>query len=303
VFFVSFSHGYKGDPSGNIRRALDHFIDQDMVARIMDKYYVEGGKETTKPFKSLQMWSLKPSQHLLETTVLANFCEVWLAKHNDDNTPTGGLVGINRLTKVQLPTIASLYGAILAGVDYVIMGAGIPLKVPGLLDNLVKGQTATFPVDVAGTDNEFLIEFSPQAFWQAAGKADLAQLPLKRPKFVPIVSSVVLAQSMLKRANGEGPTKGIDGFVVELSTAGGHNAPPRGFRYDPVAKSHAVDLNERGEPIYGPKDDVDLEKFAKVVAGKVPFWMAGAYAHADKFCDCIAGRWLTRHLLFEKSLH
>ena len=168
------------------------------------------------------------------------------------------------------------------------MGAGIPLKVPGVLDKLSRGQKATFPIDVAGMDKEYFMEFSPEAFWEAAGKPDLAAVSHQRPKFVPIVSSVVLAQSMLKRADGEGPTKGIDGFVVELSTAGGHNAPPRGFRYDPVAKSHAMDLNERGEPVYGPKDDVDLRKFAKVVEGKVPFWMAGAYAHADKFRDAIA---------------
>jgi nitronate monooxygenase len=84
----------------------------------------------------------------------------------------------------------------------------------------------------------------------------LAERTLKRPSFVPIVSSVVLAQSMLKRANGIGPTRGIQGFVVELPTAGGHNAPPRGFRYDPVGKTHAVDLNDKGEPLYGSKDEV-----------------------------------------------
>ena len=123
-----------------------------MVARMMDKYYVQGGKDLDKSFKSLQMWSLKPTQHLLEATVLANFCEVWLASHNDDDTPTEGIIGINRLTKVQLPTMASLYGAMLAGVDYVIMGAGIPLKVPGVLDNLSKGQAAHFPIDIAGSD-------------------------------------------------------------------------------------------------------------------------------------------------------
>ena len=277
-----------GDPSGGIRRALAHFPDQDMVGRLMDKYYIEGGKDTDKSFKSLQMWSIKPNQHLLEATVVANFCEVWLAKHNDDNSPTGGLVGINRLTKVQLPTMASLYGAMLADVDFVIMGAGIPLKVPGVLDNFAEGKPAKFPIDIAGMENDFYMEFSPEAFWTAAGKPELAKRQLKRPNFLPIVSSVVLAQSMLKRADGKGPTKGIQGFVVELPAAGGHNAPPRGFRYDPVAKSHAVDLNEKGEPVYGPKDDVDLEKFAKVVKDKVPFWMAGAYAHADKFRECIA---------------
>lgn len=270
-----------------MRRALAHFPDQDMATRIIDKYFIPGGKESENSFKSLPMWNLKPNQHLLEVTVVANFCEVWLAKHNKDNTPTGGIVGINRLTKVQFPTIASLYGAMLAEVDYVIMGAGIPLTVPGILDNLSEGIAAIFPIDVAGSEEDYRMEFSPEAFWTAAGKPEIAKNPLPRPNFLPIVSSVVLAQSMLKRANGKGPTKGINGFVVELPSAGGHNAPPRGFRYDPVAKSHAVDLNERGEPIYGPKDDVDLTKFANTIKGKVPFWMAGAYAHADKFCDVI----------------
>lgn len=175
----------------------------------------------------------------------------------------------------------------LADVDYVIMGAGIPLTVPGILDNLSEGKTATFPMDVQGSDEDYHTEFSPEAFWTAAGKPELAKKHLKRPNFVPIVSSVVLAQSMLKRANGKGPTKGIQGFVMELPTTGGHNAPPRGFRYDPVAKSHAIDLNKRGEPVYGPKNKVDLSKFAKAVKDKVPFWMAGAYAHADKFKDAI----------------
>jgi nitronate monooxygenase len=221
--------------------------------------------------------------------VLANFCEVWLAKHNDDSSPIdGAFVGINRLTKVALPTCASLYGAMLADVDYVIMGAGIPLTVPGILDCFADGnKDASFGVEVAGTKDDYYTKFSPKEFWTNSGKPELVdKLKLNRPNFVPIVSSVVLAQSMLKRANGKGPNCGIDGFVIELPTAGGHNAPPRGFRYDPVAKSHAVDLNEKGEPIYGPKDEVDLLKFLKASKG-LPFWLAGSYAHADKFVDII----------------
>jgi len=99
-----------------------------MAQRILDKYFIEGGKPAMQSFKSLPLWTLEPPQSLLEACVVANFCEVWLAKHNDDSTETGGLVGINRLTKVQLPTLASLYGAILADVDYVIMGAGMYLS-------------------------------------------------------------------------------------------------------------------------------------------------------------------------------
>ena len=83
--------------------------------------------------------------------------------------------------------------------------------------------------------------------------------PLKRPLFYAIISSNVLATAMIKRATGR-----VDGFIVETPTAGGHNAPPRG----------PLQLNEIGEPIYGEKDVVDLEKLAQ--AG-LPFWMAGSY--------------------------
>eukprot|EP00961_Rhodomonas_salina_P061167 821167-Rhodomonas_salina.1 len=44
---------------------------------------------------------------------------------------------------------------------------------------------------------------------------------------------------------GLGVSLGIQGFVIETSFAGGHNAPPRGFRYDAVAKSHKLALNDK----------------------------------------------------------
>jgi len=99
-----------------------------MAERILNKYFIEGGKSEMQPFRSLPVWTMEPSQALLEVAVVANFCEVWLAKHDDDGREiTKGPVGMNRLTKVQLPTLASLYGAMLAGVDYIIMGAGMSL--------------------------------------------------------------------------------------------------------------------------------------------------------------------------------
>ncbi|GAX18777.1 hypothetical protein FisN_26Hh076 [Fistulifera solaris] len=263
---------------GDMLRALRHFPDQDMVQRVLDRYYIPGGKHANKPFKSLPMWTLTPSQALLEVTVLANFAEVWLAKHNDDGTSTGGMVGINLLTKVQLPTLPSLYGAMLADVDYVIMGAGIPMAIPGFLDRLAQGEACSMSLDVEGklpTGMAATFHFSPAEFWANAGKPALSSTPLQRPSFLPIVSSVVLAQSMLKRATGAGPTRGIQGFVIELPTAGGHNAPPRG----------SMQLNELGEPVYGPKDQVDLQQFQQATQG-LPFWLAGSCA--DKFHQVLA---------------
>jgi NAD(P)H-dependent flavin oxidoreductase YrpB (nitropropane dioxygenase family) len=88
---------------------------------------------------------------------------------------------------------------------------------------------------------------------------------------------------MLKRATGKGPTNGIDGFVIELNTAGGHNGS---FKYDAVTKMHAAVLNNQGEPVYGKNDEVDLKKFAKATKG-LPFWLAGSYADPGKLCDVL----------------
>jgi NAD(P)H-dependent flavin oxidoreductase YrpB (nitropropane dioxygenase family) len=69
---------------------------------------------------------------------------------------------------------------------------------------------------------------------------------------------------MAKKATGR-----IDGFVVEGPTAGGHNAPPRG------PKQH----NERGEPLYGERDVVDLQKLGEL---GLPFWVAGGAGSPER---------------------
>ena len=71
------------------------------------------------------------------------FVEVHLAKEGHDGT-----VGINLLTKIQMPNLAPLYGAMLAGVDYVLMGAGIPREIPAVLDALASHQPAQLRLDL-----------------------------------------------------------------------------------------------------------------------------------------------------------
>ena len=73
----------------------------------------------------------------------------------------------------------------------------------------------------------------------------------------PVVSSEVLVAHLARN-----PAIRPDGFVVESPHAGGHNAPPRGR---PV-------LDERGQPVFGARDDADVEKVAAV---GLPFWLAG----------------------------
>lgn len=245
-----------GDPGGHVRRALSHFPLQEVADDLIRQYYVADAVPGAKPYRRPAMWTINPPASLELLTVAANFVEVWLAKEGHNHP-----VGINLLEKVQMPNMASLYGAMLAGVDYVIMGAGIPMQIPGILDSLTTHQPVKYRLDVINAgDEEFFIHFNPLERFPGI---DAVTGTLKRPAFLPVVSSTVLAQALLKRASGR-----IDGFVIEMPTAGGHNAPPRG----------RAPLNERGEPVYGDKDKVDLQKFRDL---EMPFWLAGGYGSPE----------------------
>ncbi len=247
-----------GDLAGHVRRALSRFPTSESIQTILSRYYVPGGKALETPYKTPPAYTIRPPRFLDQLTAIANFVEVFLAKEDHP-----GWVGINLLEKVQMPNLASLYGAMLAGVDFVLMGAGIPTQIAGVLDKLANHQPVTYRLDVlgAGPDADHRISFDPESIFPGISRL---MGKLKRPRFLPIISSVVLAQALIKRSEGQ-----IDGFVIEGPTAGGHNAPPRG----------AVKLNERGEPIYGEKDVVDLDKMKPL---GLPFWLAGGYGQSGQ---------------------
>jgi NAD(P)H-dependent flavin oxidoreductase YrpB (nitropropane dioxygenase family) len=247
-----------GDLQGHMRHALDHFPIPGMVERVLDDYFVPGGKSPWTPFKLSALPTIRPNAALVELMVIANFAEVFLAKEGHQ-----GLVGINLLEKVQLATLPALYGAMLADVDYVLMGAGIPRAIPGALDRFAAGETAELRIDATGTmpGDDFVSTFDPRAF---AG----ANCPkLKRPQFLAIVASATLAITLARKSNGR-----VDGFIIEGDIAGGHNAPPRG----------PLQLNAAGEPVYGPRDVPDLEKFREL---GLPFWLAGGYARPERLAE------------------
>jgi nitronate monooxygenase len=250
-----------GDPGGHMRRALAHFPVRELAERVIDRYYVSSGVRAGRPYRAKPVHTIAPRRPLLELTVVANFVEVFLAKEGHD-----GPVGINLLEKIQLPNLASLYGAMLAGVDYVLMGAGIPIEIPGALDRLSNHEAASLKLHVAGAEpgESFAAEFAPRPLMRQTLP------PLRRPAFLAIIASATLALTLAKKATGY-----VDGFVIEGPTAGGHNAPPRG----------TLQLNERGEPVYGPRDEVDL---AKIAALGRPFWLAGSYGTPEKLREALA---------------
>ncbi len=250
-----------GDPGGHMRRGLDAFPMRKMAERVWEKYYIPGGKPPQQSYIDLPMHALHNTRELVELCIVANFVEVFLAREGHANP-----VGINYLEKIQVPHLASAYGAMLAGVAFVLMGAGIPLKIPGALDKLASHDAASYPIYVSGAQagDEFVVQFDPKDYLEAP----LA--PLTRPHFLAIISSDVLGLTLTRKANGR-----VDGFIVEGPTAGGHNAPPRG----------KLQLNAAGEPVYGERDVVDL---VKLKALGLPFYLAGGYGSPEKFAEALS---------------
>ena len=248
-----------GDVGGHVRRALAHFPVPAMAQRILDRYFREGGLSPGQPYPPVPKLALRPSTAFLELSAVAYFAEVWLAKEGHD-----GVVGINFLEKVQMATPSAAYGAMLASVDYVLMGAGIPSEIPRLLDRFALHEPGSLNLHVDGSTTEYTVGLDPVAF-TGGGLA-----PLNRPKFLAIVSAHVLA-AYLAREDATRP----DGFVIEGPRAGGHNAPPRG----------RLVLDDDGQPVFGPRDDADL---AKVAAVGLPFWLAGGYTTAVQVREALA---------------
>jgi nitronate monooxygenase len=234
---------------------LASFPDQKVVEAILARF-AQAQRDPDASYLTIPMMTARSPQFSQDLLTLATFAEVALAKLGHD-----GPVGINLLTKIQMPTAPTLFGAILAGVDYVCMGAGVPFHIPGALDRLAQGLDVEMPLAVAGGE-PISLHFDPSRY----------ELPyaLTRPKFLGIVASNTLAAALTKRSNGT-----VEGFIVERPSAGGHNAPPRG---DLVT-------TDDGEPVYGPRDEVDFSAMNDL---RLPYWIGGGVTSPAKVREALA---------------
>ena len=286
-----------GDPGGHVRRALAAFDGQFGVGigqKILERYFIDGGKTPAARFKNAPKQVVRAQngsdllpllfqpavtaasvpvafsldQEIIELLIAAGFAEVWLARQGLDILQgKPGRIFINFLHKIELPLIFSMYGAMLAGVDGIIVGAGNPDGLPAICSRLAEHAAVTYDLSVLYREagETFQIAFDPRTV--AEGK--LAELPLRRPAFLAIVSLENLVQAL-----AQSQTEAPDGFIIEHHTAGGHNAGPQG----PLKK------DDTGQPIYGPEDEPDLQAIRR--AG-LPFWLAGGYGSREKLAQAL----------------
>lgn len=276
-----------GDPGGHIRRALavfDSRFGTHTGKNIIDRYFIEGGKAPSDRFKNSPAHIVRPvggkipaavrdirsgsislsiDDELVELLIATAFAEVWLAKKDHP-----GKIFINFLKKIELPLVYAMYGAMLAGVDGIVVGAGNPQGLPAVRSHLVKHEHVETDLTVLyrETGESFILPFDPARV--ADGR--LAQNPLEKPAFLAIASLHNLVETL-----SHNPDEAPDGFIIEHHTAGGHNAGPQG----PLTK------DALGQPVYGPDDEPDMESVRNT---GVPFWMAGGYGSREKLQQALA---------------
>jgi len=257
-----------GDRDGSVRRAIARFPFEEVGAATLERFFLADGRAPGTPYVQLPLYKQVVSRARAQLTMLAAFVEVQLAREGHD-----GEIGMNLLTKVQMPNLATLYGAMLAGVDYVIMGAGIPREIPAALDRLAVHEPAVLRFEIEGAAGPAIDGQPPGPDQLTFDPAEHlhGRLPpeLVRPRFLPVISSSTLASLLARKATGR-----IDGFIIEGPTAGGHNAPPRERGRE----------NARGEPVYGPRDAVDLDVLREI---GLPFWLAGGMGSPEALCAAL----------------
>jgi len=194
-----------GDPGGHVRRAFTAFDDMFGIGigkRICDKYFIDGGKDpdvrfkigpvqkvrsekggtffeqSTKEDKSVP---LKLYDELVELLIAIGFAETWLAKEGHY-----GKIFMNFLYKIEIPLLFVMYGAMLASVDGIVVGAGNPDGLPAVVERLVNHEkvTKSLPVLYRSNGESYSLSFDPKTI--ADGK--LTRQPIKKPAFLAIAS-------------------------------------------------------------------------------------------------------------------
>lgn len=229
-----------GDPGGHARQALaarDTIYGTGIGQKLIDSVLHRRGKAPDARFKSSPMQILHAQNgvslamgvagdastvllqldaEIIELPIATGFAEVWLAKEGHS-----GNILINFLNKIEVPLRYVMYGAMLAGVDGVIVGAGNPDGLPAHYSKLANHQAVTKTLSVLYQEagEAFTLTFDPQQIADGA----FTKTPLKRPAFLAIVALDGLVQALAESAS-DAPTA-LSSSTIPPATTPTRSAP------------------------------------------------------------------------------
>jgi len=130
-----------------------------------------------------------------------------------------GKIGVNVMWKCSLTVLPSIYGAMLAGVDALLCGAGVPMELPDIIRRVRSGSDLQYqPLHGTGTNVQLSI-----------AQDETASLfrRMAPPHLMPIISNFAFCKRILDVWHREYDGAKPYAFILENHEAGGHNAPPR----------------------------------------------------------------------------
>jgi NAD(P)H-dependent flavin oxidoreductase YrpB (nitropropane dioxygenase family) len=226
------------------------------VARYVEELlsYAPGGKRHTRAIP-IDVPDAVKGGLARRLSAISAYVEVMRAKNGHR-----GLVGINVMWKCALTVLPSIYGALLAGVDAFLCGAGVPMELHEIVARMRRGTDLDY-APLTGTGTHVQMSIADDA------TADLLQ-SRAMPKLLPILSNFAFCKRLLDTWAKRSAEARPDAFVLENHAAGGHNAQPR----DKVAFGEADDINSY---------------FDKVLELGVPVYVAGAFADGGSRRDLL----------------
>ncbi len=129
-----------------------------------------------------------------------------------------GVIGINVMWKLAVTALPTIYGAMLAGVDALLCGAGVPMELPDIIQKMRAGEDLEY-VPLTGTGTNAAMQISEDR------TAELLQAR-QAPWMMPILSNFAFCKRLLDTWKTKYDTEPT-AFILENHAAGGHNAPPR----------------------------------------------------------------------------
>jgi NAD(P)H-dependent flavin oxidoreductase YrpB (nitropropane dioxygenase family) len=224
------------------------------VSKYVDELleYAPGGNKHRQP-APLDDPNPHKSELPKRLSTICAFVEVAKAKQGHD-----GMVGINVMWKCALTVLPSIYGAMLAGVDALLCGAGVPMELPDIVSKIRANEDLEYK-PLHGTDTHIRLEIS-------GDHSTTTLLKFQPPHLIPILSNFAFPKRIIDIWEREFAGARPFGFVLENHAAGGHNAPPRNkqsFSEQDEITSYFDKVKALGFPIFVAGIGSTRESFLK----------------------------------------
>ena len=207
--------------------------------------FCPGGSRETRPIP-MDLPDREKGALAKRLSTICTYVEVMRAKRGHH-----GQVGINVMWKCALTTLPTIYGSMLAGVDALLCGAGVPMELPDIVRKIRSGEDLEY-VPLTGTSTNVNLQI-------AADTSAPMLRELTTPRLLPILSNFAFCKRILDtwRQKFE---MAPDAFILENHRAGGHNAPPRdhvSFGANDELDSYLDKVLKLGLPVYVAGDFPD----------------------------------------------